>query len=52
MLINLLSTEMPESKDIDKAIKDKFLTREIFTKEIEEFVNETQLNYIDAIVEY
>ncbi len=52
MLINLLSIEMPKAKDLDEAIKDKFLTRETFTKEIEEFVNNTKLNYIDAIVEY
>ncbi len=52
MLINLLSIEMPKPKNLDEAIKDKFLTRETFTKEIEEFANTTNLNYIDAIVEY
>ncbi len=43
---------MPKPKNLDEAIKDKFLTRETFTKEIEEFANTTNLNYIDAIVEY
>ena len=52
MLVNLLSTEMPDPKELDKAINDKFLTKESFTKEIEQFVIETELNYIDAIVEY
>jgi len=52
MLVNLFSTEMADQKEIDKAINDKFLTKETFTQEIEEFVCETNLNYIDAIVEY
>lgn len=43
---------MPDSKEIDKAISDKFLTKEIFTKDIEDLVLTTELNYIDAIVEY
>jgi hypothetical protein len=52
MLVNLFNIEMPDSKEIDKAISDKFLTKEIFTKDIEDLVLTTELNYIDAIVEY
>ena len=43
---------MPDQKEIDKAINNKFLSKETFTQEIEAFVIETKLNYIDAIVEY
>ena len=52
MLVNLFNIEMPDSKEIDKAINDKFLTKDVFTKDIEEMVLSTELNYIDAIVEY
>jgi|TARA_B100000073_G_scaffold287340_2_gene249164 endonuclease V-like protein UPF0215 family len=43
---------MPNSKDIDKALNEKFVSKEKFTEEIEKFVLETKMNYIDAIVEY
>ena len=52
MLVNLLNIEMPNSKDIDKALNEKFVSKERFTEEIEKFVLETKMNYIDAIVEY
>ena len=38
------------NKDLDKALKEKFLCQTKFTKDIEELVRDTQdLNYIDAI---
>ena len=41
------------NKDLDKALKEKFLCKTKFTKDIEELVRDTQdLNYIDAIVLY
>jgi hypothetical protein len=41
------------NKDLDKALKEKFLCQTKFTKDIEELVRDTQdLNYIDAIVLY
>ena len=52
MLVNLFNTEMPNRKKIDEAIDKKFVSREKFTEVIEKFVLETQMSYIDAIVEY
>ena len=41
------------NKDIDKALKDKFLCQTRFTQDIEDLVkNNNDLNYIDAIVHY
>ena len=41
------------NKDIDKALKDKFLCQTRFTQDIEALVkNNKDLNYIDAIVHY
>lgn len=41
------------NKDLDKALKEKFLCQTKFTKDIEELVKDTEdLNYIDAIVYY
>tara|TARA_B100000700_G_C14231875_1_gene484007 strand:+ start:62 stop:319 length:258 start_codon:yes stop_codon:yes gene_type:complete len=41
------------NKDIDKALKDKFLCQTRFTQDIEDLVkNNKDLNYIDAIVHY
>ena len=41
------------NKDIDKALKDKFLCQTRFTQDIEDLVKNTKgLNYIDAIVHY
>jgi len=51
MLVNLFSTEMPES-EINKAINDKFISRDKFVEDIEKLVLETKQSYIDAIVSY
>jgi len=41
------------NKDVDKALKDKFLCQTKFTKDIETLVKEDpDFNYIDAIVYY
>ena len=41
------------NKDIEKALKDKFLCQTRFTQDIEDLVkNNKDLNYIDAIVHY
>ena len=46
-------TVLPMNKDIDKALKDKFLCQTRFTQDIEDLVkNNKDLNYIDAIVHY
>ena len=52
MLVNLFNTEMPDSKEINKAINEKFISKEKFAEEIEALVLRTKMNYIDAIVEY
>lgn len=43
---------MPDLKKIEEAIDNKFVSREKFTENIEKYVNETGMTYIDAIVEY
>ena len=41
------------NKDLDKALKEKFLCQNKFTQDIEDLVkNNKSLNYIDAIVHY
>ena len=41
------------NKDLDKALKEKFLCQTKFTQDIEDLVkNNDELNYIDAIVHY
>ena len=52
MLVNLFNTEMPDPKEINKAINEKFISKEKFAEEIEALVLKTKMNYIDAIVEY
>lgn len=52
MLVNLFNTEMPDPKDIDKAINEKFISKEKFAEDIEALVLKTKMNYIDAIVQY
>ena len=52
MIVNLFNITMPDSKEINKAINEKFLNKEKFAEEIELFVLKTKMNYIDAIVEY
>ena len=44
---------LPMNKDLDKALKEKFLCQNKFTQDIEDLVkNNKSLNYIDAIVHY
>ena len=46
-------TVLPMNKDLDKALKEKFLCQNKFTQDIEDLVkNNKDLNYIDAIVHY
>ena len=52
MLVNLFNTEMPDSKEINKAINEKFISKEKFAEDIEKLVLSTKMNYIDAIVQY
>ena len=52
MLVNLFSLEMPDPKEIDKAINQKFVSKEKFAEDIEQLVLNTEMNYIDAIVQY
>ena len=52
MLVNLFNTEMPDSKEINKAINEKFISKERFAEEIEALVLRTKMNYIDAIIDY
>lgn len=51
MLVDLFSIEMPP-KDVDKAINDKFISKEKFTDDIEQIVLKTNQPYIDTIVDY
>ena len=43
---------MPNPKELDKALNDKFVSKEKFAADIEKMVLETDMNYIDAIVQY
>ena len=52
MLVNLFNIEMPESQELNKALNDKFISKEKFAEEIETLVLNTQMNYIEAIIEY
>ena len=52
MLVNLFNIVMPDPKEIDKAIGDKFISKEKFAEDIESRVLNTKMNYIEAIVEY
>lgn len=52
MLINFLNIEMPDSNEINKAINEKFVSKEKFAADIEALVLDTNMNYIDAIVLY
>ncbi len=52
MLVNLFNIEMPSPKEIDKAINEKFISKDKFAEEIEQLVLKTNMNYIDAIVDY
>jgi len=52
MLVSLLGIVMPEPNELNKAINDKFVSKEKFAEDIESLVSKTRMNYIDAIVEY
>ena len=52
MLVNLFNIVMPDSKEIDKALGDKFISKDKFAEEIEAMVLDTKMSYIEAIVEY
>ena len=52
MLVNLFSNAMPNSNEISEALSNKFLSKEKFAEDIEALVLKTNMNYIDAIVEY
>ena len=52
MLVNLFNIVMPDSKEIDKALGDKFISKDRFAEEIEALVLDTKMSYIEAIVEY
>ena len=43
---------MEPSKELEKAIENKFLTPQKFAMEIEKIVAEEEFNYIDAICYY
>ena len=43
---------MPNFDDLTETLESNFLSKEKFAVDIEEIVNSTGLNYIDAIVEY
>ena len=51
MLVNLFDTEMATEK-INDELNKKFISKDKFAQEIEALVLKTQMNYIDAIVEY
>ena len=52
MLVNLLNIKMPEQNELNKAINEKFVSKEKFASDIEALVLKTSMNYIDAIVLY
>ena len=43
---------MPELNPVEKAIGEKFVSREKFSEAIEQYVKDTNMTYIDAIVQY
>ena len=43
---------MPEPFEVQRAMEDNFLTKEKFAEDIEYLVRDTDMNYIDAIVDY
>jgi endonuclease V-like protein UPF0215 family len=52
MLISLLNIKMPETNELNKALNEKFVSKEKFASDIEALVLKTKMNYIDAIVLY
>lgn len=43
---------MPDPKEIDKAINEKFISKEKFTEDIEQIALATKQPYIEVIVDY
>mgnify|MGYP003332016793 FL=1 len=52
MLVNLFNIKMPRPSEVDEALNKKFISKEKFAEDIEALVLKTQMNYIDAIVQY
>ncbi len=52
MLVNLFNITMPSPKELDEALNNKFISKEKFAEDIENLVLTTNMNYIDAIVQY
>ena len=52
MLVNLFNIVMPNPKEIDQALGDKFISKDKFAEEIESLVLDTKMSYIEAILEY
>jgi len=52
MLVNLSVPKMSNKNKIDKALSDKFITKEKFSEDVELLVLHSGMNYIDAIVDY
>ena len=52
MLVNLFNLEMPNKDAINEELNKKFLSKDKFAEDVEALVLLTEMNYIDAIVEY
>lgn len=52
MLLAFFNTEMADDPKLTEALNDKFISKEKFAEGVEALVKQTQMNYIDAIVEY
>ena len=52
MLINLFDTTMGKPNELNDELSKKFISKEKFAEDIEALVLKTQMNYIDAIVDY
>ena len=53
MLLNLLNIEMADpTNEINEELNKKFISKDKFAEEVEALVLSTEMNYIDAIVEY
>jgi len=52
MLLAFFNTEMADPKSVDDVINNKFISKDKFAEDVEKIVKETNMNYIDAIVEY
>ena len=51
MLVNLFNIEMAKN-EINEELNKKFMSKDKFAEEIEALVKKTQMNYIDAIVQF